>query len=427
MRIVIVGAGVGGLTAALCLHAAGFTDIRVVETARELQPLGVGLNVLPNAVRVLYELGLEKQLSEDVILTRELALYNRHGDLIWSEPRGLAAGHRWPQWSIHRGHLQSVLADAVRSRLGHESIVLDSRLLRCRSSAEHKVALDLHSRATGSVTSMAADVVIGADGIRSAVRAGLYPDEGPPPGNGMVMWRGTTWTEPFLTGSSMIVTGDDRQRVVLYPISRDPESGRVLVNWVTGRPLDNDDPSAPGDWHRQVPVSKVLRHFGEWRFGWLEIGTILAGADQVHEYPIVDRDPLPRWTFGHITLLGDAAHAMYPMGSNGATQSIVDAQVLANALATEDDPGEALRHYEDRRRPVTTGLQASNRRMGPEIVIDIAHQRAPHGFRNIEDVIPAAELAEISNRYAATGRFDVSAVDAQQAVRTRATTESRQT
>lgn len=426
MRIVIVGAGVGGLTAALCLHAAGFTDIRVVETARELQPLGVGLNILPNAVRVLYELGLEQQLSADLILTRELALYNRHGDLIWSEPRGLSAGHRWPQWSIHRGHLQSALADAVRSRLGRNSIVLDFRLLRCRPSAEDKVTLDLHSRATGSVTTMVADVVIGADGIRSAVRAGLYPDEGPPPGNGMVMWRGTTWTEPFLTGCSMIVTGADHQRVVLYPISRDPESGRVLVNWVTGRPSDADDPSSRGDWNRQVPVSKVLRHFGEWRFDWLEIGNILAGADQIYEYPIVDRDPLPKWTFGHITLLGDAAHAMYPMGSNGATQSIVDAQVLARALATGDTPGEALRDYEDQRRPVTTDLQASNRRMGPEIVIDIAHQRAPDGFRNIEDVIPAAELAEISNRYAATGRFNVAAVDAQQPVRTRAETESGQ-
>ncbi|MFD2417275.1 flavin-dependent oxidoreductase [Amycolatopsis pigmentata] len=422
----IVGAGIGGLTTALCLHAAGFSEIRVVETARELRPLGVGLNILPNAVRVLCELGLEERLSANVIRTAELALYNRHGDLIWSEPRGLSAGHRWPQWSIHRGHLQSVLADAVRSRLGHESIVLDSRLLRCRPAAENRVALDLHSRAADAVTSMVADVVVGADGIRSAVRAGLYPDEGPPPGNGMVMWRGTTWTEPFLTGSSMIVTGDDRQRVVLYPISRDPESGRVLVNWVTGRPWDDDDPSARGDWHRQVPVSKVLRHFGEWRFDWLEVGTILAGAGQVHEYPIVDRDPLPQWTFGHITLLGDAAHAMYPMGSNGATQSIVDAQVLAKALATGDDPGEALRHYEDQRRPVTAGLQASNRRMGPEIVIDIAHQRAPNGFTNIEDVIPAAELAEISNRYAATGRFDVAAVDAQQPVHTRAKTESRQ-
>ncbi|MFE9446422.1 FAD-dependent monooxygenase [Streptomyces sp. NPDC006602] len=262
---------------------------------------------------------------------------------------------------------------------------------------------------TGTVETVRADLVIGADGIRSAVRASLYLQEGPPPGNGMVMWRGTTWAEPFLTGESMIVTGDDTRRIVLYPVARHPTGTRVLVNWVAARPAGaatGGRPARRDEAYGSVTTARVLEHFGDWRFDWLDIPALLGGARRVHQYPMVDRDPLPRWTFGNVTLLGDAAHAMYPMGSNGATQSVIDARVLAHALATADDIPQALARYESDRRPAMTRLQADNRRQGPESVITTVHQRAPHGFRDVREVMSERELARTAAHYAAASGLE---------------------
>lgn len=401
MNVLIAGAGIGGLTTALCLHAVGIEDLRVVEAASEIRPLGVGLNILPNAVAVLAELGLYERLAQQAVLTEELALYHRRGDLIWRESRGLTAGYRLPQLSIHRGYLQAVLLDAVRRRLGPDAVRLGCRVTGRAALPHGRVRVQLPS------TALDVDVLVGADGIRSAVRASLYPQEGTPPGNGMVMWRGTSWGAPFLTGRSMIVTGDDRHRIVLYPIRRDPAAGGALINWVAARPRLPGDGGLP----RRDNRSSLLDYFGDWRFDWLDIPRIFNSSGDVHLYAIEDRDPLPRWTHGRTTLLGDAAHAMYPMGSNGATQAIVDADTLARLLADGKTPDEALAAYESDRRPAMTALQRSNRETGPEIVITIAHQRAPDGFSDINDVIPAAELAAISRRYARTGGFDVATVN----------------
>ncbi|MEU6431551.1 flavin-dependent oxidoreductase [Microbispora sp. NPDC046973] len=375
MRIVIAGAGIGGLTAALSLHAAGFEDVTVHEAAPEIRPLGVGINLLPHAVRELTELGLADRLAEIGVATAELAYFNRYGTPIWSEPRGLAAGYAWPQYSVHRGRLQMLLLEAVVERLGPDAVRTGSRI-------------------TGPGTE---DLLIGADGIHSAVRAHLYPGEGPPPWNGLVLWRGVTYGEPFLTGRSMIMAGDGTQKFVAYPI----ETGeRTLINWIAERPLDGEAPDR-GNWNRPADLAEIGRHFADWRFDWLDVPGIIAGAETAYEYPMVDRDPLPRWTFGDVTLLGDAAHAMYPIGSNGASQAIIDARVLAYALARGD-----LAAYEEMRRPAATALQLSNREMGPEIVMKLAHERAPGGFDDIEQVIPHAERAEISASYKRTAGFD---------------------
>ncbi len=406
MDILIAGAGIGGLTAALSLHAAGFGAIRIIESAKELRPLGVGLNILPNAVRELSELGLLDALSARAILTRELAFYNRHGNLIWSEPRGRHAGHRWPQLSIHRGHLQGVLAAAVEARLGERAILTGARVNGFTEAPGGRLRVTLEHRTTGATEVVETDLLIGADGVRSSVRAALYPGEGEPPSNGLVMWRGTTWARPFLTGQSMIVAGDESRRVVLYPIvpGSMPEDP-VLINWIAARPMAGDA-QRRGDWSRSVAHAKVLEHFGSFGFDWLDIPAVIRAAREVYEYPMVDRDPLPRWTFGRVTLLGDAAHAMYPMGSNGATQAIIDARALAYHLRTSTDVDEALAAYERDRRPVTTSVQINNRQEGPEVVIKLANQRAPQGFTRIEDVIPRRELMEISERYARAAGFD---------------------
>ncbi|WP_175410651.1 FAD-dependent monooxygenase [Streptomyces sp. TRM64462] len=417
--ILVAGGGIAGLTAALALHAAGFGRVTVVEAAPEIQPVGAGLNLMPNAVRELDALGLLDHLETDAVRTRELRYYHRSGGLIAREERGLRAGYRWPQLSVHRAHLQRVLADAVRARLGPGALVTGVRVTGvdqptgpgCRD-ARPRVRIEHRCGGTRSSAALEPDVLVGADGIRSAVRAALHPDEGEPPWNGMLVWRGVSRMDARHTGSFMFIAGDDRRKAVVYPMT-EPSLRRpdVLVNWALAMPADAVDERFIGDWNRPVPLSRFLHHYEGWEFGGVSVPEVLRAADGAYEYPMVDRDPLPRWTYGRTTLIGDAAHAMYPIGSNGATQSIVDARALAHALAGHADPGEALTAYEAERRPAMTELQAANRRLGPEVVINLAHQRAPGGFTDIDEVIPPDERRAIAARYAATGAFDPGTVN----------------
>lgn len=398
MPVVIVGGGIGGLVTALSLHAAGVTDVVVAEAVAEPRPLGVGINLLPHAVRELTELGLADRLAGIGVATAELSYHDRHGSPIWSEPRGLGAGYRWPQFSVHRGRLQMMLLAAVRERLGEEAVRTGHTLTGFRQEGGRVSAR--FSTAGGEVE-LAGDVLVGADGIRSAVRARLNPGEGPPPWNGLVLWRGVSRARPFLSGRSMVMAGDGTAKFVAYPIE---EGDPGLVNWIAERPAERA--VAPGDWNRAVEPAEVLRHFGDWRFDWLDVPGLVSAAEAVYEYPMVDRDPLPRWSHGRVTLLGDAAHAMYPIGSNGASQAVLDARVLAYELAVGPSPEQALVAYEERRRPVTTALCEANRGMGPEVVMKIAHERAPAGFADIEDVIPLAEREGIAAAYKRTAGFD---------------------
>lgn len=420
-HIMIAGGGIAGLTAALSLHAAGFDRITVVEAAREIQPLGAGLNIMPNAVRELDALGLLGRLDECSVRTGELRYYHRGGGLISREPRGLAAGYRWPQLSIHRGDLQRVLADAVRDRLGSDAVVAGVRVGGVETSPDGRARVllahrDGRGRGGGGGASLEPDVLIGADGIRSAVRAALNPDEGEPPWNGMLVWRGVSRVPAHRAGTFMFIAGDDRQKAVVYPMTHPTGAAErdryVLVNWALSMPATEIADAGRGDWNRPVQVAKFAHHYTGWEFDGVSVPEVLAAADRAFEYPMVDREPLARWTHGRTTLIGDAAHAMYPIGSNGATQSIVDARALAHAMATHPDRAEALTAYETRRRPAMTELQHANRRQGPEVVINLAHARAPGGFTDIADVIPPSELAEIASRYAATGAFDPETVNA---------------
>ncbi|MET7769806.1 DUF3237 family protein [Nocardia sp. NPDC005366] len=394
MRIIIAGAGIGGLTAALSLHAAGITDVGIDEAVPELLPLGVGINLLPHAVRELTELGLADRIAEIGVPIEELVYANPLGQVISSEERGRAAGYRWPQYAVHRGALQMLLLDAVRERLG-------SGAVRCGcpvTGLEHD-----------------ADLLIGADGIRSTVRGALYPEEGPPIWNGLTLWRGTTLAEPFLTGRSMVMSGDGSRKFVAYPISEPDRDGRVLTNWIAERPTEGA--AATGDWNRSADPETVAADFADWKLGWLDAPALIAAAESVFEYPMVDRDPLPRWTHGRVTLLGDAAHPMYPIGSNGASQAIIDARVLAHALATRRDPS----FYEGQRREATAAIVRANRGLGPERVLSLAHERAPHGFDDIDAILPPEELAEISLRYQRLAGFDPASLNERPSWTVRAT------
>ncbi len=395
MRIVIVGAGIGGLATALSLHTAGFRDVTILERSTEIRGLGVGINLLPHAMRELTELDLADEIAAIGVAPTSLTYGNRHGQTIWTEPRGLAAGYRWPQMSVHRGRLQLLLLDAVRERLG--DVVRLGRTVTGIEGHETSPVVRMPDDALG------ADLVIAADGIHSAVRRHFYPDEGPPPWSGLTLWRGVARIPSYLDGHSMVMLGDGDQKFVAYPLGAPDPDGRILVNFIAER---RGVASPDADWNRAVERGPLVELFAEWRFDWIDVPATIATADEVLEYPMVDRDALPTWTFGRVTLLGDAAHAMYPNGSNGASQAILDARTLAFHLSSQDDATFALAQYEAARRPATTTLLEMTRQTGPERVMQLAYERSPGGFDDIHDVIPAAELQEIAASYKRAAGFD---------------------
>ena len=394
MRVIIAGAAIGGLSAALALHAQGH-EVTVFEAAREILPLGVGINLLPHAGQVLAQLGLGDQLAAQGVATRELVYFNRWGQRIWGEPRGLYAGHAHPQLSLPRGALQSVLLDAARQRLGADRILCDRRLVSFDQSANAITAQ--FASASGDQHAVTADLLIAADGIHSAARAALYPGEGPPIYSGRILWRATSLARPFLTGASMIMAGHQDQKFVAYPIEPPRPDGLQRINWIAELRVAQN--LRREDWNRQGDLADFLPRFADWRFDWLDAPALIEAADAVYEYPMVDRDPLPRWSHGRMTLLGDAAHAMYPIGSNGASQAILDAQALATALAGEADPVLALAAYETARLAPTAAIVMANRGNGPEQCMQLAHERAPGGFASIDDVFAPGELEAMAARY----------------------------
>ncbi len=408
MRVLIIGGGIGGLTAALSLHAVGLTDVTVMESVPEIRPLGVGINVLPHAVRELVELGLGEELASRGVATADLTYVDRFGSTIWSEPRGVAAGYRWPQYSIHRGQLQTLLLEETLRRLGSHSVRTGCRAVRVETVGE---SAHLTLREDGAELVEVADVVIAADGINSVVRAGRFPDEGPPQWNGQILWRAVSRVRPFLSGKSMVMAGDRDQKFVAYPISEIGPDGLQVINWIAEMAFENRD-AGQQDWNRRVEKDVFASAYADWGFDWLDIPGLIEAADEVLEYPMVDRPPLDSWVEGRVALLGDAAHPTFPIGSNGSSQAIIDGRALAFALATMpiDD---ALAFYEHERLPRTRELQRVNRAMGPERVMQMIRERAPEGFANIDDVIPRAELEDVAASYKRVAGFEPSVLNEQ--------------
>ncbi|KAK4893800.1 hypothetical protein LTR27_007825 [Elasticomyces elasticus] len=427
--IAIVGAGVGGLVTALQLHANGFRNIQLFEAASKVTSLGVGINVQPHAVLVLRDLGLLDALKSTGVETQELNYYDQYGNSIISEPRGLFAGYKIPQFSIHRGHLQMLLLEAVSERLGSESVLLNHSLdsyEQVTSDGAEKVRLRFVQKKTqepAAIPQFEADLVVAADGINSTVRKILYLEEGPAHFSGRLLWRGCLEREPYLTGASMIWSGHANQKFIAYPIapvSTEANRQKTLINWIAElRVRDENDPDTTPpekpDWTISVSKDKFAGAFDKWTFGFLNVPELIEKTEKVYEFPMCDRNPVERWSFGHLTLLGDAAHPMYPIGSNGASQAILDSasltRYLLKCMKLSDIP-QALQEYQNERLPATSRIVNANRGNGPDHVMQIAHERAPNGFKHINDIIPQEELESIGSVYKNIAGFEVEKVNA---------------
>jgi 2-polyprenyl-6-methoxyphenol hydroxylase-like FAD-dependent oxidoreductase len=416
MKILIVGCGVGGLALALSLKAAGLDDIVLFEAADEVGELGLGINLLPHAVRELTELGLGPDLAAVAVATADLRMFNAQGQQIWQEARGIGAGYHWPQYSIHRAALLHVLHRGVIARIGLKRIhtghkATRYRLLPSSSPPGHGHRAAIHF-SNGAVVS--GDLVIAADGVHSAIRAQMHSNEGPVLWNGITMWRGIAEAAPFLSGQSMAMIGRFSKRAVIYPIANIvPKEGRALINMVLEVKLEQGGPLPRHDWSHTANRDEIRAHFGDMRFDWLDIAALIETAEQWYQYPMVDRNPLPSWTDGCVTLMGDAAHPMYPVGSNGCSQAIIDARTLARELALQPDIDSALHAYESARRSVTTAIVLANRQVGAEQPMELAAERAPHGFDDINDVFSQGELAQLAHRYKQVAGFDCATLNAQ--------------
>lgn len=409
MRVIIVGGGIGGLATALYLHRSGI-ECDVYERSGGIRELGVGINTLPHAIKELAELGLLDELDRVGIRTKELIYQNRFGQTVWQEPRGTDAGYDFPQFSIHRGKLQGVLHQAVCDRIGENRVHTSHELVDFREADERVTATFQFRDGDGGTVETEGDILVGADGIHSFVRKRFYPKEGPPSWNGIMLWRGAVEREPFLSGRSMIIAGGMSAKFVLYPISNETEDeGHQLINWAVAVKLGDGSAPPPRreDWNRTGNLDELLGHVrGLFRLDVLDPIELIRSTPEFFEYPMCDRDPLPRWTFGRVTLLGDAAHPMYPVGSNGASQAILDARCLSDMLEERPSAWEALQYYESERLPATTEIVRQNRGGGPERVIDVIEQRAPDGFSSIDDVASQTELEAIVRGYSQLAGFD---------------------
>src|SRR5580700_3602193 len=408
MKVIVAGGGIGGLSLALSLHQVGI-EVRVYEAVCDLVPLGVGINLQPAAVRELTELGLGDELARTGIATQALSCFNKFGQLIWSEPRGVAVGYKWPQYSIHRGQLQFVLLRALRERAGENSFRSGWRLTSFTQSDSGVTANFLDDR-TGATSVNQGDILVGADGIHSTVRRQLYPDEGEPRFAGQILWRAAVDAEPLLGGRTMIIAGHFDQRIVVYPIAAGTEPGQVLTNWICQMTVP-DSAMAREDWNHRVSQERVLAAFDQWRFPWLDMPALIRRTPDIYEFPLVDRDPVQAWTFGRVTLIGDAAHPMHPSGSQAGSQAVIDARALTGALLKEPNPAEALQRYEAERRPVLNDITMRNRQLGPEAALQLAEERAPEGFDQIEDVIAPHEIKSIADSFFAAAGLDVESVN----------------
>lgn len=403
---IIAGGGLVGLTAALALHQIGIS-VKVFESVPEIKPLGVGINLLPHSVQNLAKLGLLEELEKVAIKTSSLAYYTEDGMAIWREARGLEAGYDVPQLSIHRGDFHMILLAAAEARLGPENIIRNHHFASFEQD-EKMVTAHFVDRSDGRAKAqISGDFLIGADGINSSLRRLFYPDEGPPKYSGQMLWRGVTEMDPYLDGRSMFMAGHNDLKLVAYPIRAESQSrGKSYVNWIAERRIPSDLAERQADWNQEGLLEEFRADFSDWNLGWLDINRLFEDAISIHKFPMVDRDPLPKWSFGRVTLMGDAAHAMYPNGSNGVSQGVLDAMTLVDIFGETRDIPKAFSDYDIARRETTARIVLANRQTGPERVMQMVKDQCTGSCSDHHTCIPQEVLEEVALSYKKLAGFD---------------------
>ena len=408
-QVLIAGGGIGGMALALTLHQIG-VPCTVFEAVAQIKPLGVGINLQPNAVRELFDLGLGADMLDQVGLPAlEWALVGRNGNDIHAEPRGLKAGYHWPQYAVHRGALQMMLYQLVQQRLGADAVHTGLRAVGYRQT-EAGVTLQLRD-AAGQLHEKTGAVLVGADGLHSALRAQMYPDQPPIQWGGAILWRGVTRAAPIRTGSSFVGLGTHKHRMVIYPISAPDADGLATINWIAEQTVDNSA-GWEGDWNRKVDIERFIHHFEGWNYDWLDVPALIRGASEVFEYPMIDRDPVPSWVDGRMALLGDAAHVMYPTGSNGASQAIIDGRVLGAKFLEHGLTPDALAAYDAQLCQPVSELVLRNRGAGPFGLLNLVDERCGGVFDDINSIIPQAERDAFMAGYKAAAGFAIERLNA---------------
>ena len=409
-KVIIGGGGIGGLTLGLTLNQIGVPFV-ILETSPKMLPLGVGINIQPNAVRELFELGLTSEsLNKIGVPAKEWALVGLNGREVYAEARGLDAGYHWPQYAAHRGELLMLLYRTLLERAGPRSIILDAKVDGYTKQANGKVKVSA-SRADGSTFQDSGSLLIGADGIHSAIRAQMHPNQAPIHWGGAVMWRGTVRAKPLRSGSSFIGLGTHRHRMVIYPISKPESDGKALINWIAEVTMDSAEGWPEDSWFKEVPIETFAHHFEEFRYDWLDVPSLLKKADCGYMNPMIDRDPVSTWIDGPVALMGDAAHAMYPTGSNGASQAIIDARVLGAAILERGITPDAIKHYDDQLCSKVSDLVLRNRSAGPFGLLNILNDRCGGIFEDIETIIPLKERTEFMSKYKAAAGLAIESLN----------------
>ena len=406
-KVIIAGGGIGGLSLALTLDQIGVPFV-VFESVQNLRPLGVGINLQPNAVRELYDMGIDAEKLDEIGLpAKEWALVGLNGNDIYAEPRGLLAGYNWPQYAVHRGQFQMLLYNEVCKRAGADVVRLGHQVKGYEENADGTVSA-LIDLADGTAVRETGQLMIGADGLHSAVRAQMHPDQPPIHWGGAIMWRGTTLANPIRTGSSFIGLGTHSQRMVIYPISHpDPSTGLAAINWIAEVTVDNSHGWQSSGWFEPVEIDEFIHHFKDWTYDWLDVPELLRSANIAYQNAMIDRDPVSTWIDGNVALLGDAAHPMYPTGSNGASQAIVDARVLGATLIEHGVTQDALAVYDKQLCGPISEVVLRNRGAGPFGLLNMVDERCGGAFDNIDDIIPPAERNEFMAGYKAAAGFAI--------------------
>lgn len=409
MRVLIVGAGIGGLTAALKLHQIGF-EVEIFEAVAELKALGVGINLLPHAVRELAELNLLDLLKNVSVSTTQLEFRTKDGKLILTEPRGLNAGYSYPQLSIHRGKLQSILLNAFNERIGIEKLHLSHQFNSFVQSNDKVKAKFVDPKNNHHTSEYSGDILIGADGIHSAVRAQLHPNEKTMQFEGIMMWRGTTYQAPPFNGSTVEICGNPAVQLVIYPITPGDAAGKALVNWVVEILDPVQSKLHKESWNRRGDAKDFITYFSDWQLDFLNLNELFRNADKILEYPMVDRDPVTFWSQGRVTLLGDAAHPMYPRGSNGASQAIIDASCLS-VLLQQNDPITAFKKYDLERISKTSQIILANRRKNQTLIFELIQKNCKGTCGNVHTCVEKSVLQKIAEDYKQQAGFSLEQVN----------------